>query len=234
MTAATSRSKPFAWSYSALNQFENCARQYYHTKIAKDFPEIEHDANNWGKQVHKALAARVKHCTPLPTSMARWEDWGEWAREGLGEQEILEVEQQLAITQQIEPCAYFARTVDPWFRTVLDVMRIDGPCARIIDWKTGKNVDENSDQLLLAATVVFAHYPNVQRCQCQFVWLQHGNHTEQAFFRKDLMPFWVRTMPRVERMRHAIRTGEFPCRPSGLCKKHCGVRTCEYFGRGQY
>jgi hypothetical protein len=235
MTAVTAGSKPFAWSYSALSSFENCARQYYHTKIAKDFPEVQSDANRWGLAVHAAMAERVKDNIPLPKSMAQWDKWAEWALDGVDPKEtLLRVEEKLAITEDIEPCAFFARTADPWFRTVLDVLHIDGPCARIIDWKTGRNIDENSDQLLMAATVVFAHWPEVQHCTCQFVWLQHDSVTESRFFRSDLIPFWLRTMPRIERMRRAIRVNEYPARPSGLCKKHCGVRTCEFHGRGRY
>jgi hypothetical protein len=238
MVTVLSKPKPFAWSYSALNQFENCARQYYHSKVAKDFPEVQNEAHSWGLQVHKELAHRIrsKSPSPLPENMKQFQKWVPWAKEGWDPEgeEILAAEEQMAITQEIEPCEYFDRRVDPWFRTVLDVMRIDGPCARIIDWKTGRNVNPDSDQLKLAATVVFAHYPQVQRAQCQFVWLQEDSITEKIFWRKDLIPFWVQTVPRVERMRIAVRDGDFPCRPSGLCKRHCGVKTCEHWGKGRH
>jgi len=231
-----SKPKPFAWSHSALHQFENCARQYYHTKIAKDFPEVQSDANKWGLQVHKAMADRIKTGAPLPSSMP-YESWIDWATADLHEHEIIEAELQLAVTNDkvvFTPCKYFDRVVNPWFRTVADVLRIRGDRARIIDWKTGKNVDDNSDQLKLCAFAVFVHWPEVQSCTCQYVWLQHNNFSDCQLDRKDLLEFWHPMSHRVERMQQAIQDHEFPCRPSGLCKKHCGVRTCEYFGRGQY
>jgi hypothetical protein len=35
-------------------------------------------------------------------------------------------------------------------------------------------------------------------------------------------------------MQKAVRTNNFPPRPSGLCKRHCAVTGCQYYGKGAY
>jgi hypothetical protein len=52
--------KPFAWSYSKLKNFEACPKRHYHVDIAKDFKEADSEALLWGNRVHKGLAIALE------------------------------------------------------------------------------------------------------------------------------------------------------------------------------
>src|SRR5262245_2263675 len=130
----------FAWSFSQLQRFRNCPRQYYHLSVVKDFNEIESDVNKWGQRVHDAMAKRIAKGTPLPEGMTQWEKWAQYALDQAADSPLW-VEKRLAVTRQMKPCDFFDRTVEPWLRVVLDFMTVEQDYAHIIDWKTGKNMD---------------------------------------------------------------------------------------------
>lgn len=229
--------KPFAWSYSQLNSFRTCAKKFYHQTVAKDYPEPINDNLTWGNTVHAAMAKRIVHGTPLPTGMEQWEDWAKWALAPNGKSDgtMIWAELKMAITEQMQRCQYFDKTVPPWFRTVADVLKVKLNVARLIDWKTGKVPDKpDSDQLSLGALAVFVWFPEVQVVLTQFVYLQHGVKSEEMFQRKDMPNIMMRSLPDVMAMQKARETGDYPPKPSGLCKRHCSVASCAYYGRGAY
>ena len=130
--------RQFYWSYSALNNFETCPKKFYHTSIAKDFVEPESEHRKWGYAVHEAFAKAVDHSPKLPPEMAKWEPWVKFAKEPFDPLTTMrKAEMKLAITADLNPCEYFDKRVPVWFRAVADVLKISGPYARIIDWKTG-------------------------------------------------------------------------------------------------
>jgi hypothetical protein len=237
--------RPFFWSFSALDGFETCPKKFYHTRIAKDFVEPESEHQRWGKQVHAALDKAVNHGSPLPPEMSKWQPWVEFAKKPFDPATaIMKSEQQLAITEDMQPCEYLDKRVPVWFRTVIDVLKVSGEFARIIDWKTGNSdcyLDPetntwktNSDQLNLAAAVVMAHYPEVQHVKTDFVWLKEDFWTVDLISRSDLPRLWQRLLPRVDKMKLAHGSGVYPPTPSGLCKRHCPVKSCQYHGKGGF
>jgi hypothetical protein len=225
--------KPFAWSFSALSRYTNCPRQYYHLNIAHDFKEIEGDANKWGLRVHDAMADRILHAKPLPEGMQQWEKWADYVLDDVDRtQMILRAEQKMAVTFDMQPCEFFDRTRPPWLRVVLDVLKIKGDFAHVIDWKTGQNMEVDSNQLAISAAVVFAHYPAVQAIQCEYVWLAHDARKNDRIERADLRNKWAMIAPQVARIYTSIRDRSWPPQKSGLCKRYCPVTTCEFHGKG--
>lgn len=234
----------FAWSWSALESFETCPKKHYHTRIKKDYVEPEGEPMKWGKQVHDALANRISKGRRLPETMPYDKQVDEVLKNSDRTQVVMKTEQQLAVTEDMRPCEYFDKRVDPWCRVVADVLKIreDAGVARIVDWKTGKGkfypdpvTGENtcdSDQLALSAAIVFAHYPKIDTAWTQFVWLQEDVVTDALITRADLPKFWSRMLPRVDKMEQAYRTTEYLPKPSGLCVRHCPVTGCPYHGRG--
>jgi hypothetical protein len=232
-----------AWSFSALNAYRTCAKQYYHYKILKDVPEPQGEEMKWGNRVHNAMADRIAKAQPLPSEMAGYEKWIEWALVNSDRSEVeLGVERKMAITEGFDPCEYFDKQVPVWFRTVLDVVKVrvkDG-VARIIDWKTGKFPKdalaeaEAMQQLSLSATVIFATYPAVQHAQLQLVYLKDSDKIERTFSRPDLPREWQQIMPILAQMEASEKQLEYPANPSGLCKKHCAVTSCVFHGRGSF
>lgn len=222
----------FAWSFSALNQYRNCPRQYYHLKVLKDFKEMESEANTWGKRVHAAMADAVLKGTPLPEGMEQWDKWVKYARQDLEPTSTLEVERKLAVTRDMKPCEFFDRRVEPWLRAVLDVLETDDDYARIIDWKTGQRMDVDSNQLAISAALVFVYFPKVQLIKAEYVWMAQDAIKSEMIERAELREKWATIAPQVSRMMASLRDHYWPAQPTGLCVRHCPVTTCEFHGKG--
>jgi hypothetical protein len=224
--------KPFAWSYSRLKNYETCPKRHFHIDVNKDVKEEEGEALLWGNAVHKALAKRIADGTKLPTGMERFEKWA--ARIITPGGKIL-VEQQLAIDENFGPTAWFGSdaakrgTGEPWYRGIGDVVKIVGPVALVIDWKTGK-ILEDSQQLALMAACVFAHHPEVIKVRSVFVWLKDDAETTEDFHRNDMPAMWKHLWPRIENLKNAYASTTFPAKPGGLCKRYCPVKVCPHNG----
>lgn len=235
MAAVTTRRKPagpkpFTWSYSRLKNFEACPKKHWHVDIAKDAKEDESEQLVWGNAVHAALAKRIASAEPLSKPMAKYEDWCKkivgpvWP---LPSEVTLLVEQKLAITKQFGKCGYFDD--DVWYRAVGDVIKLVGPVALALDWKTGKIV-EDSQQLALLAACVFAHYPQVQRVRSQFIWLKEDAETREDFTRESMVQMWKNLWPRIASLENAHNSLTYPPKPGGLCKRWCPVKQCPHWG----
>jgi len=218
---------PFAWSFSKLRNFETCARQYHEIEVLKNFQKEETEELRDGFAVHAAMAKAITNDTPLPRTMP-YEHWIEYVKRTEGQ---INAEQKLAITREFRPCTYFDKVKPVWLRTVADVLILGDDAAHIIDWKTGK-VKPEMDQLVLIATCVMVHYPQVFNISAELVWLGFNTKTTMECTVDDIVEFWNGPMfDRVEKLQTAHETGIFPPKPSGLCRRYCAVTTCEHCGR---
>ena len=218
------QAKEWAWSYSKLKNFETCPRRHKAIDLDKTFKEEESDTLVWGNQVHDALAKYIDKDVPLPATMTDLQYYADMGKRVQGQRFV---EQKYAITKDYGPTTYFAKNV--WFRGIADVVGIRGPVACVLDWKTGKIV-EDSVQLTLTAACIFAHYPEVQAVRTEFVWLKEGASTRIDVQRSSMPAFWGGLLPRVHTMKHAVDSNTFPAKPSGLCRRWCVVKSCEHNG----
>jgi hypothetical protein len=228
MTAVvTTRSKPkaFAWSYSKLKNFETCPKRHWHLDVAKDVKDEESEHIMYGNMVHKALAERIGEGKELSQSFKHLEPWAEKILKTDGR--VL-TEQQLAITKDYAPTEWFGK--DAWYRGIADVIKIVGPVALVIDWKTGK-ILEDGTQLALMAQCVFAHHPDVKKIRTEFVWLKEDATTRADFTREDMVGVWAGLLPRVTTLENATAGFNFPPKPGNLCRKWCPVSQCPHNGQ---
>lgn len=222
--------KPFTWSYSKLKNFETCPRRHFEVDIAKNFKDEEGESLLYGNLVHDLLAKYIGKGQPLPEMhKPDLQKWGDYGRDLAAKGMTVKVEQKLAITDKFGPCEYFGRSA--WYRCVADVLAVMGPVAILLDWKTGKILDD-SQQLALSAACVFAHYPEVHKVRTQFVWLKDDCTTTTDFDRGTMPAMWASIWPRITALKNAHDTGTYPVKPSGLCRKFCPVETCVHHGRG--
>lgn len=231
--AYTPKPKPFAWSYSKLKNFEVCPKRHYNVDIIKAYKEEEGEALSWGNAVHKSMAARCgSDRIPLPVSMQSYEKWA--ARVVTPPGKVL-VEQQLAIDEDFEPTGWFDSDAKkaglglPWYRGVADVLKIAGSVALAVDWKTGKVIDD-APQLALIAACVFAHHPDVMSVRSEFVWLKEDASTRENFHRNDMAQVWSSLWPRIEALKQAHETLDYPAKPGYLCRRYCPVTSCPHNG----
>lgn len=235
--------KPFTWSYSRLKNFENCALKAHECDDLKHFQDGGEEML-WGNQVHGALAGAVSGKDHIAIARKGMEPYKKWAggvrllaKQLDGD---LQVEQKYAITRGLVACPYFDKDKNnplAWYRGIADVAilypRVGPTRALALDYKTGK-VFHDGVQLFLMAACIFATYPTIEEIDTRFIWLKYPDAapSEDNFKRSQLRDMWAPVLDRVARMEDAYIKNYFPPTPSGLCRKHCPVTTCEF--NGQY
>jgi len=225
MTVTTyNKPKAFAWSYSKLKNYESCPKRHWHIDIKKDVKEEESEHLRYGNLLHEALAKSIGSGEALPPAFKHLEPWVEKLSGGAG---VTLVEQKYAIRSDFSATEFFAR--DAWFRGIGDVVKIAGPVGLILDWKTGKIV-EDSVQLALMAQCVFAHFPDVQKVRTEFVWLKEDATTRADFSRDDMRSLWASLLPRVRMLEDAHNGQNYPPKPGPLCRRWCPVTACPHHG----
>lgn len=209
------------WSYSHLEKFETCPRQFFEVKVAKNVVEPPTEATIWGKSVHDAFERRVRDGTPLPDGMDRWEPL---AASILRLPGVKHTEIKLAIDRAFQPTEWDTA----WSRGIADLLVLSGRYAAVLDYKTGK--PKPSEQLALYAAYVLALYPKVESVSTGFVWLRDEKIVKETFTRSSISATWQELLPRVSKLEAAFKRQAWPARPSGLCRRHCPVRSCEHNG----
>lgn len=219
--------KAFAWSYSKIKNYETCPKRHYFVDLKKKYREDDADNEQLkhGNLVHDYADKFIKNGTPIPNEYPTLKKWCEnFVRPPFTE---MHSEQQLAITENYAPTKWFGD--DAWCRAKVDAVKINGPYAIVIDWKTGKIIEDHI-QLGIAAACVFAHYPNIMAIRSEFVWLKEDAHTKLTIKRSELAEFWSGLMPRIEQYKYAVATEDFPAQAGGLCRNYCPVESCPHHG----
>src|SRR4249919_2449704 len=96
--------KPFAWSFSAVDNFHTCGRKYYHQNVIKDVTD-DTTFRNEGQKLHQIMATALTEGTPLPTHLKHWSRWLEELHKD--DADSISAEQKMAFTDQFTPCTYF-------------------------------------------------------------------------------------------------------------------------------
>jgi len=218
--------KSFAWSFSKLKNYETCPKRHFEIDLAKNYSDGGGEALTWGNAVHGALAQACMGTAELPADMkAAYQKWVDRVRAGPGD---LYVEQKYAIDSSFNKTSWFGPLA--WYRGIGDVVRIAGDVALVLDWKTGKVIDD-SVQLGLMAQCIFSHYPEVLRVRAEYVWLKEDATTGENFSRESLKFLWTNVLPRVDKMKAAGEAQNYPPTPSFLCKRYCPVTSCDFHGK---
>lgn len=214
-------SKPFAWSYSTLNRFENCPKQYYHINVKKDVKDEygDSEAGSEGNAIHTALFKRVTKGVPLPIAYRHFEAVAAKFANTPGDKSG---ELRLALNRKFLPVAFFAD--DVYLRAIIDLLIIRGDTAIVVDWKTGK-VKPDFTQLAMSAAVLSQSAPEIETFRLAFVWLNYNNISLMTYTRDEIRSQWTTLLPRANKMEDAVKVSEFPMKPSGLCR-YCPVRSC--------
>ncbi|TDN70476.1 PD-(D/E)XK nuclease family protein [Paraburkholderia sp. BL10I2N1] len=214
----TLRGKP--WTYSALEAFETCPRQFHEVKVLRRFRDRPNPAGDWGDRVHKALEDFMETGAALPEGMQQWQVLATTLK-NLPGRKLTEV--KLAVDKCFSPTPWG----DAWSRGKVDLVVLNGREAAGFDYKTGK--PKPSEQLMLYAGYMFATWPELEKAQTGFVWLKNRRIEPATYYRKDVPRIWQEFAPRVHRMELAQEKDAWPPRPSGLCNGWCPVTDCEHY-----
>lgn len=222
--------KPFSWSYTALKNFETCQRRHDLVDKKKRYTEDESEQLRWGNAFHNAMGKAIGQGTPLPNTMQHYQSYVDTAKR-YAQQAPVATELKLAFTRGFTPCAFFDNAA--WFRGVIDVLFRGKRAAVMWDWKTGKIV-EDAVQLALFAQMLFCHFEELEEITTSYIWIGNDCLTTEKFTRPDMTSLWLNLMPRVKAMEEAYYSQKYDPNPSGICKKYCPVKECEYYQIGSY
>jgi hypothetical protein len=219
----------FTYTYSKLKNSELCPRKYYEVDVAKHFKDSGEQLA-YGIKVHDALKDAIKKGKPLPTDFIDYKPWVDWAREMPGEHLV---ENKWALSRQFAPTEYFGPRV--WLRLHGDFIALNDRVAFLVDWKTGKKVNDPV-QLQLAALCLFAHHPEVEVVQSMFVWLKdcvgdmrsdYKRLSAVKITRLEIPVLWEKLLPRIAVLEARHKNMDFPPSPSPTCR-WCPVQSCEF------
>ncbi len=228
---------PFSWS--ALEAYNTCPKQYYELKIARNFQEIPHESSLWGTEVHEALELLVTEQKPLEPRYSQYTPLMTQLLAAPGEKYA---ELELAVDQNLEICEF--DSPEAWTRGIDDLVIVNGPKALSIDYKTGKK-KPFSRQLELSACRLFTKFPDVTHISTAFAWLATKEWTRASYTRDQLPYLWEGFYEGVSQMLWSEENNVWPAKPSGLCKKSkrpgstyagCPVATCpqsEFYRRAR-
>jgi len=214
-----------AHSYSAIKDFENCARKYHEVRILKNFKQENTDATLYGTAVHKAFEDYIKDKTPLPPQFEQFKHFIEPLANLGGD---IRCEEKLGIRVDFSPCGFFDK--DVWFRGIPDYLAINRErgVARVADYKTGKSSRyADSGQLELMSAMIMAHHPEVNTVKGALLFVVANDVIKSEFKRDALSEIWSKWAGRAGRIEQALENGVWNPSTSGLCK-FCPVKTCAY------
>jgi hypothetical protein len=212
--------RQFSWSYSSLTDFEGCPARYAAKRYYQTTKEEPTEHTIWGERVHKAFEERLRDGKPFHSDLARYDPWARVLEKLPGEKFY---ERKFAVDARWEPCGW----PEGVGRGVVDLLILTEDVATIIDYKTGKKKDDET-QAKLFCWFVSNEYPEVRKFKYRYIWLKTGTTTGGEIKREDLMKVEVNTRYRVSDMRRAWDAENFPCFPSGLCG-WCPVEECIHF-----
>jgi hypothetical protein len=232
-----------------MSAYETCPKQFYETRIAKNFKQEESAEMAWGNAVHKAMENNIKYGRALPANMEQFQ-WGLDLFKHKQPTTKLHAELDVGITENHTKTGFW--DADCWVRGKIDVIAVAGDETSALngDWKTGK-LKPNSQQLLLSTLICLDNYPRLATVRTVFIWLAEPNKekrlTQKLFVRQDSGDItstdnkgkivtqspdelWDPFVATIDDMKHSLQHDIWPAKPSGLCKQWCPVMTCPHNG----
>jgi hypothetical protein len=223
------KAKP--WSFTGLEQADQCLKQFNEVRNLKRFPfEADSEEAKWGRYVHKAFEDRQGTRIELPQELSHHEKFMQRMEAWDG---FFFTEQKVALDKQLRPVSdYFSDRV--WWRGVIDYTKVEylAQRARIVDYKTGKRKPKPG-QLVQNALWTFAMYPDINVVDAFFYWTQESDYEKAVeryvYGRAEIPQLWAQFIPSLTNLKTAYDTDTWPPKPSGLCYGWCPVTDCKHW-----
>lgn len=212
------------WSHSSLKLFEQCPRQYHEVRILKKHPFPDTEQIRYGTELHKAAEDYVKDGTPIPPQFSFVQPVIDALMTKSGRRFA---EHQMALTEDLRPCEWFADGV--WVRGVADLLIVDDDnlTAWVVDYKTGNNKYPDVDQLALMELMVFAHFPHIRHVNSALLFVVKESMVKHKMSIAETEKNWWRYRERVAKISACISNDVWNPQSSPLCP-WCPVKSCEF------
>lgn len=219
------------WSFSSIKAFDKCPKQYYHTKVIKDYEEdFQTEPILYGNEFHKAAEEYVSGVVDTLDSRFDYTQTALDRLKGMKGEKLCEY--RMGLTENLEPCGFFDD--DVWFRGVSDLTILDREAgvAKVIDYKTGKSAKyADKGQLELMALATFKHFPEVKTVKGGLLFVVCNAFIKDTYTIDKETALWKKWLLEYARMEKAYEVDVWNPRPTGLCKAHCIVTECPHNGR---
>ena len=228
-----------AWSMSRLDVYESCPYRAYLQYVEKIpqaelvIPEgkLEHPLIK-GRRVHDAAEAYVTKDVLLIEELQHFQTDFEDARAKFRETpHQCVVEQEWAVDRAWQSVGWNSATT--WGRLKLDYAFRDESEMQIVDYKTGKKYPaKHVQQGQLYAVVSFEKYPEIEKIETEFWYLDSGDRLSKSYSRIQARVL----RDDFEQRAHAMTTAvDFPPKSSSWNCRFCpygegadGNKHCEY------
>lgn len=227
MSALLPLPEDFIFSFTFLQNEENCPYKAYRLYVVKDIPYQKTPNQTFGIDVHKAFERRINEGTPFKDEFQDYEPLAAAVvKHRLPDLVHVRAEYKLAIDQHERPTDYWGKKGNrPWLRAIVDasIMAPKLQRAHIFDWKTGK-VREDPFELQIQAWLLQKYYPGLETFTGSYVWLK-----DNAVGLPHELSDTERTAASVRAQVAEIgrRGNEWPKRENALCG-WCDVLDCEF------
>jgi len=212
-------SKIITWSFSKLNEYDNCPYKHQQVSVLKNITDEWNDEAKLGIKDHESLESRLLKNKPLPKHLKRMENVCRIIENAAGS---LHPETKFCLNKSLSPVGY-KDWKNGWYRCVIDVLKINNTTAWIGDWKTGK-VKEDYTQLDLFAATVFHTFPYIRIIRANYIWIKGFTLSPtRIYLRKDAPLIWANQLSRAAVREKSFAENDWPTRVSGLCKSYCIV-----------
>lgn len=214
-------------SYSAIKDFQGCARRYHQVRILRRFKSEPTEATQYGERLHKAFELYLTQAEPLPADLVRHQPMLDTL---VGAARTIICEQKMGVRADFTPCDFFAD--DVWMRGVPDLLMLDceNGKAWLGDWKSGKSARfADTEQLELMAAMTMAHYPEIDHVRGILAFVVAGTAVKAEYRREQLPAIWSKWVGRADMIRQALDNDVWNATPSALCR-FCPVNreACEH------
>jgi len=216
------RMTQFTWSYSSLKQYQNCPKQYYEIRVAKNYTVKENQAMLYGKEVHTALEEYVRDGKPLAKNYLRFKPVVDSLINIDGEKFC---EYEMALNYNREPCDFHDK--NRWVRGIADLVILNGEQAYIIDYKTGSNKYPDPKQLKLMAIMLFTQMPEIVKIKAGLLFIMKNSFLDEEYHRSDIDKLWKSFEAPLSRLETSYDYDQWQPNPTPLCG-WCSVDTCEF------
>ena len=226
-----------AYSFSQINKFRTCPKQFEASYITKEVKFEETEATRWGIAVHEALECRLRDKTPLPMNMVQYEGDAQLLESQAG---ALTVEHKLTIDEAGNSLDWWNKAATK--RGILDVFLREADKATIWDWKTGRyNCPTGKyatmhkglpiGELDFFAMLAFNVFPELNNIKTIYRWLKLDSEPSINIITREQLPILVEGFSiDISKIEKAKEFDLFPAKKGGLCRKWCQVRSCKFCG----
>ena len=214
------------WSFSSLKQWSNCPRQYHEVKILRNYTFEDTEQTLYGKAVHTALEEYVRDGKPLAKNYQRFQKPVDALLAIPGEKHT-ELKMGLK-ADRVTACDFD----DPeyWVHGIADLVVVNATEAFCVDYKTGSPRYADTKQLKLMALMIMAKFPAVEQVKSGLLFLMHDTFVPDDYERNKSDQLWKSFREPLELHEIYASSGNWPANPTGLCKCHCVVTSCQYNG----